>query len=444
MSVPSVVSLPSKKNEFKALTKTLVDTFLDASDDTVLQNVAMSLSFLAREGHVRSKDADLQLQRLASTLCDRVIQMLGEDGNIKDRDDASMQKEGSKAKARRSRRSPRSSISSDATDEPDDEESKSSAEKDREYAISVGLKRLRVLAKRLNVAKLLASKKGHPVTIETVRNVVVAGVERRLRERQVVVVEKAKRGENNKGAENDDGEDEDDDDDDVEYKVPEVWKEMDASVHAAIAESIQETLDFLLATTAWSLKEALDQDPVRRGGVKEDVEGDDDDDLEEHVVAKQRDQIAAILQLCFEQYVSKRQSVDSETYSEEHLAFADSVQLHAGQAFGDLRSLFPKGWSDAASPLLRTCALTDDQDLVAGFVRYFRSKEDELRSKELDSELVKDLLLPFARSVATNWKHSNRREAGYALAHIVGSGQEASKIVGTMTRIVKKVRRCQN
>jgi hypothetical protein len=50
------------------------------------------------------------------------------------------------------------------------------------------------------------------------------------------------------------------------------------------------------------------------------------------------------------------------------------------------------------------------------------------------------MFLPFVRSLVVNWKDGNRREAGYALAHITGSGAEAAKVVSAMARKVKQVR----
>jgi hypothetical protein len=58
---------------------------------------------------------------------------------------------------------------------------------------------------------------------------------------------------------------------------------------------------------------------------------------------------------------------------------------------------------------------------------------------ENESSLVWELLLPLARGLTPNWSHGNRLEAGAALAHIVGSGVDAKNMVGSMSRIFKKV-----
>jgi hypothetical protein len=53
---------------------------------------------------------------------------------------------------------------------------------------------------------------------------------------------------------------------------------------------------------------------------------------------------------------------------------------------------------------------------------------------------VESLLLPLARGLSANWKLGNRREAGAGLAHITGSGEEASQLVSKMSKVLKKVR----
>lgn len=58
-----------------------------------------------------------------------------------------------------------------------------------------------------------------------------------------------------------------------------------------------------------------------------------------------------------------------------------------------------------------------------------------------NKQVIRQLLLPLARSLATNWTFGNRREAGVALAHITGSGQDAASLVSTLSKLLKKVSR---
>ena len=65
------------------------------------------------------------------------------------------------------------------------------------------------------------------------------------------------------------------------------------------------------------------------------------------------------------------------------------------------------------------------------------------KTSEDDTEIirneVKSLLLPLGRSLVTNWKLGNRREAGIALAHVTGSMLEATTFVNSLSRLLKKV-----
>lgn len=109
----------------------------------------------------------------------------------------------------------------------------------------------------------------------------------------------------------------------------------------------------------------------------------------------------------------------------------------------DMRSLCPKEWSNAASSHLRLLAITEDARLIGGYVRYFRSKELKLRSSEISEDektsLTHSLLLPLGRSLVANWTEGNRREAGVALSHISGSGEESSRLISELCQLLKQV-----
>ena len=429
-----------------------MDAYTESSDETVLRNVAESLAFLARDGHTRSQEARIQIQKLVSSLGNSLTKLLqtndkagavgkptqkDKDEDGKSNDALSLTPESNVRRSRRSRGSRSSRDSEDTTvddnddDDDDDKNGSTNKQRDTEFAISLDTKRLRILAKRMDLAKVLSfqdpekgdkDSTGGPVALDVIRNTIVSGVDKRLKARQVEVVEK-------------ETDDDNDNDDEEIIRIPDIWETVDSPVHAAVAVTVGESLQFLLATTAWGLADALDNDPIYQAGIKGDPDQNEDTDLEEHVLVKEREQIEAVIHLCFEQNLS-----GSGDVSDAHIDFAESVQRSATLAMADLRTLFPKGWSEASSPLLRLLALDDDRLLVSQFVQYFKSKEAALRSGKMKTEQTLDLLLPFASTVATNWSMCNRREAGYALAHIVGSGPESSQIIGTLTRIVKKVR----
>ena len=80
--------------------------------------------------------------------------------------------------------------------------------------------------------------------------------------------------------------------------------------------------------------------------------------------------------------------------------------------------------------------LRQSDGLICRFIVQLRCNE-HVDEEDVDAALT--LLLPLCRSLATNWKVGNRKEAGVALAHITGSGSEASQVVTTLSRLLKKV-----
>lgn len=58
---------------------------------------------------------------------------------------------------------------------------------------------------------------------------------------------------------------------------------------------------------------------------------------------------------------------------------------------------------------------------------------------EIGLDRIRSLLLPICRSIATNWKLGNRREAGIVLSHIIGSGPQVSEIVSQLSKDLKHI-----
>ena len=179
-------------------------------------------------------------------------------------------------------------------------------------------------------------------------------------------------------------------------------------------------------------------------------EDDDDSSVEDHIVTRLRNRLLSLLELCFAQYLpgaddrdDDETSMGKRSFSSEQVAFADFVQLAAGKVTSDLRTLFPKEFTEAASPLLRSFALVDDGRLLGGNVRFVGSKEHYLLTNEgaekENKTLPYSLLLPMTRAVTNNWTHGNRREAGMLLRHISSSGPTASEIINAAARVMKKV-----
>ena len=98
--LPSVFSLSHRKGDFIELVKVLSDLFLYSCSETVLLNISDALAFFARSDHVRSQEALFQLQRLATTLSDRLITLLQEP----ERDKSANASKKSRSKARKGKR----------------------------------------------------------------------------------------------------------------------------------------------------------------------------------------------------------------------------------------------------------------------------------------------------------------------------------------------------
>jgi cohesin complex subunit SA-1/2 len=376
--VPSVFSLPQRKSDFLALVKNLSDIFLESSDESVLQNTALSLVSLSHGGHTRAADARRYLQRVASSLSGRVMELLASEPD-KEAGTKRKSQHALKTSSKR-RRSSMASTSSQSSASSNDinEDEVSSESRDVEYAISLCLRRLRVLSKRCDLAELLDDELSDDdsavQTIDDLCNAVVSGMEKRLKEREIVV----------DATSGDYG---------PRVTVPEIWDSGDQSSHEVVACSVKESLSLLLSVTAWKLWLAQKEDGIL---VQEDEDLTSDldqhsDEIDKYGVLAHRKQLITLLVLCFEQFLPPDANLEDNewAYSKEHVAFADKVQAHAGQVSGDLRSLFLKEWTKAASPLLRECALTDDSPLAGGFVRYLGSKEETVSHfRNIGFELV--------------------------------------------------------
>ncbi len=180
------------------------------------------------------------------------------------------------------------------------------------------------------------------------------------------------------------------------------------------------------------------------------IEDDEEESsVSDHVVIRLRNGLISTLELCFAQYIpTSFDHGDGEStmvqHSEEQHSFSDYIQLSAGRVTSDLRTLFPKEYADASSPILRSFALQEDGRLIGAYVRFLESKEHLLRDHESaavsgERQLAQSLLFPMGRALATNWTNGNRREAGVFLRHISASGPTAADIVSNTSRQMKKM-----
>jgi len=196
---------------------------------------------------------------------------------------------------------------------------------------------------------------------------------------------------------------------------------------------VENGLGCLMILLSWRLYQEHE-----RNGILRDISQVDnlvETDYEDHVIVRIRNRVIKLTEECFRLFAIIHEEEDSSQDSVLNNVIG-SIQLSACRIASDLRILFPKSWAEAKHPLLRTLALTDDGRLIGGSIRFIRSKDDEFQS---DPRRVHQLLFPLGRSLATNWSSGHRREAGIALSHITGSGEEAGAITCALSKILKKM-----
>jgi cohesin complex subunit SA-1/2 len=433
--IPTVFSLPQRKQDFMDLIKNLGEIYLSSSDTRILDNTARSLVSLCNGDRARAAESKAQLRKVVVELRDRVVDLMtsGDDGTTIATSAISVSDFTSVARSRRSsgrKKVPAGSPSSDKTSLTDDD-TKGTSDADAEYSIFLNLKRLKILSKKCDLS-VFFDDRNNVNQLEMLCNYITIGLKSRLRACKPV---------------------------DLRLNADEettVHKLIDnPNVLAACGKSVGEGLEFLLCVLGWFVKSVqesenliMDEHDIIDNVIEEDEE--EDKSVEDHVVIRLRDGLMTILELCFAQFIpSSYDHGDGEStavqHSEEQHAFSDYVQLAAGKTTSDLRTLFPKEYADAASPILRSFALQDDGRLIGANVRFLDSKEYLLRdsgdagASVAEMKLSHSLLYPLGRAIATNWTNGNRREAGVFLRHIGGSGPTAAEIVTTTSRQMKKI-----
>ncbi len=333
--------------------------YLETSDDEVLENISCALAFFACGDHARKAEAQLQLKNLSNALKERLL-ALATDGTSEMHVKRSTRFSLDFAAASDSVTSLGSSQNSASIASGKNEEA---ITLDTEHSLSMCLKRLRVLSKRCNIANLLEiapDEAMNGMSIENFCTSIGMMTKTRLEERQVA---------------SDTGT--------SDPIIPLIWTTGNQRIHDLVAKSVNEALSLLLSIVAWQTSVAVEREEgifdVDERECHAPLASSTDKDADQFVL-RLRGDLVKLLQLCWEQCLD---GFDLNTFSEEHIKFADSVQQHACQIAGDLRSLFPKEWADSPSSLIRAFALTDDGLLVGGSVRYLRSKEDEVRNRRL-------------------------------------------------------------
>jgi len=374
--------MPSRKRDFARVLSGIADVFMESTDRTILDNCGLILASYAKQSHARTGEALVQLKKTTGSLYDRLIKL------FREKQGCSIDKvDGDTASAR-----------------------------DVENSIALCLQRLVVLSKRLDISDILGEPDEDTGNDDTTKlcAAIAEHLARELQARKVIFP----------------------DDEEADDVIPQVWMTGDDRLHAYVADSTKEGLSLLLTVAAYRLKkeiELIDEDTANESA-----------DFSTHFVIQMRDRLLKLIHYCFEQHVEPTD--ERIEYPPEHLAFASAVQSHACVIAGDLRGLFLKQWGDAKSPFLRACALVDKDDhVLGGYARFLSSSEEQLRENAIGQDnpaVAETLLQPLARGLTMNWKLGHRREAGSALSHISGSGEEAHKIIMSMARTMKRVRFC--
>jgi hypothetical protein len=322
--VPSVFNLSSRKKEFQALSSTLSKLFLEATDDAVLNNCALTLVSLARGDHSRKDEAAFVLKEAATNLKVRLYELLDENARIK------------------------GEIDNEMTDEDTDVD-RNVELLDNSNSLCFCMRRLRILSKRWYLPELMmdGSEADQDEMTEELFTKVLKHCSAELTQRQLPVIE----------------------DDAVDFIVPKVWTSLDEQVHTVVATSISDALDLLLSIASWKLRTFIDLN------VGKAVETELDEDDAGILLLKMRNQIIQLVLLCYEQYI---ESEFADQVSISQLAFSTFVQEHAARLTGDLRMLFPKGWNSVKSKVLSDLALQQETALVGGLVRFVRSQEEKV------------------------------------------------------------------
>jgi len=432
--VPTVFSLPQRKQDFMSLIKNLGEIYLSSSNEDTLDKTARSLSSLCKGNHARVTESKAQLRKVVVELRDRIVELMSSDDSTIATSAMSVVNSesefASKSSKRRSgrKKSPRAGASP-ATEKTSltDDDTRGSADADTEYSIFLNVRRLRILAKKCDLSEFFDDT-NNVNQLELLCNFVCDGLKSRLRACKPVDLRVNA------------------DEETAADKLIE-----DGDVLGAIGKSVNEGLQLILSVTGWFFFSYQDEEDLvkNKKDLVDDMEDGDDDDssVDDHVILRLRNRLLSLLELCFSQYIpSSDEHGDDDTtvakHSDDQISFADYVQIAAGRTTADLRMLFPKELSDAESPLLRSVALQEDGRLVGAFVRFISAKEHSLRENEMETKenksMPQSLLLPMGRAIANNWARGNRREAGVFLRHIASSGPTATSIVTCAVDQMKK------
>lgn len=237
--VPTVFSLPQRKQDFMSLIKNLGEIYLSSSNADTLDKTARSLSSLCKGNHARVTESKAQLRKIVVELRDRIVELMSsDDATIATSAMSVVNSESefaSKSSRRRSgrKRSPAAGASpATAKTSLTDDDTRGSAEADTEHSIFLNVKRLRILAKKCNLSEFFdhVDDSNNVNQLELLCNFICDGLKSRLRACKPVDLRV------------------NEDEETAADKLIE-----DADVLAAIGKSVSEGLELILSVTGKSI-----------------------------------------------------------------------------------------------------------------------------------------------------------------------------------------------
>ena len=184
--VPTVFSLPQRKQDFMSLIKNLGEIYLSSSNDDTLHKTARSLASLCKGNHARVTESKAQLRKVVVELRDRIVELMSSDDSTIATSAMSVvnseSEYASKSSERQSgrKKSPKagSSPASSKTSLTDDDTR--SADADTEISIFLNVKRLRILAKKCDLSEFFDDT-NNVNQLELLCNFICDGLKSRLR-----------------------------------------------------------------------------------------------------------------------------------------------------------------------------------------------------------------------------------------------------------------------
>lgn len=290
--------------------------FNESTDALTLKNCCRCIAALAHGDHARSDDALLALKDIAVTLRTRLLELQTAKAKLTDASQADSEVEETAG--------------------------------DIDGSMSLCLHRLCVLSKRYSVTELLGEEEAADTDLDAIAEAVASYLKTELTAR--AACQKAADGTDL-------------------TQVPEIWSTQEDSIHATISDSVSYGMDLLLCLVSWRLGEEIQK-------IDDGKTDYDDEDISKHVVVRLRDRLLGLCGDCYNHFID---SNDADEFTAAHQSFSIAVQEHALRVSGDLRSLFPRKWSEAKSPFLVACAIADDSQLSGLSTRFVRSQSARVR-----------------------------------------------------------------